>query len=237
MIPRVFGYWRTQLVLALALMLVGFGFVMQLRSFERLTERLESESEADLVEIIDGLNGDIDEIRGELSAERLKLMEYRNSNMDGQTMLTQATQEIADLARFVGETEGIGQGITIEIENEESLLVGLDIRQIVEELRASGAWAISVNGRRLAHSSSLWRRSGTLYLDGQPLTPKLKIEALGPSELLFQTITLPRGIRDKLETLKGVLVTVREQPSLRLKPVKGKVGKALAQPVDPTIKQ
>lgn len=229
--------WRTQFILAFALMLVGFGFVIQMRSHERLSERLESEGEADLVEIIDELNGDIEGIRGELLNERIKLMEFRDSNVDGQAMLTRTSEEIVELTKFVGETDVTGPGVTIEIVNADNLLVGLDIRQIVEELRASGAWAISINNHRLAHSAGIWRSDGKLYLDGRELDSDLRIEALGPPMLLAQAITLPRGIRDKLETLRGVEVTVREESSVRLQRVAKAGGKRLTEPVDNTIKQ
>ncbi len=229
--------WRNQIVLALALMLVGFGFVIQMRTHERLSERLESESEADLVEIIDELNGEIEDIRGELLNERIKLMEFRDSNVDGQAMLTRTSEEIVELAKFVGEAEAAGPGVAIEIKNKENLLVGLDIRQIIEELRASGAWAISINGHRLAHSAGIWRRDGKLFLDGRELGPDLRVEALGPPTLLAQAITLPRGIRDKLETLRGVEVTVREETLIRLGPIKKQRDARLTEPVDDTIKQ
>ena len=234
---RPVGVWRNQIILALAMMLVGFGFVIQMRSHERLSERLESESEADLVEIIDELNGEIEDIRGELLNERIKLMEFRDSNVDGQAMLTRTSEEIVELAKFVGEVEAIGPGVAIDIENRENLLVGLDIRQIVEELRASGAWAISINGHRLAHSAGIWRSDGKLFLDGNELESDLRIEALGPPTLRAQAITLPRGIRDKLETLRGVGVTVRENASIRLGPTEKQDDVRLTEPVDDTIKQ
>jgi len=231
------GVWRNQIILALALMLIGFGFVIQMRSYERLSERLESESEADLVEIIDELNGEIEDIRGELLNERMKLTEFRDANVDGQAMLTRTSEEIVELAKFVGEAEATGPGAVIEIKNKENLLVGLDIRQVVEELRASGAWAISINGHRLAHSTGIWRSDGKLFLDGRELELDLRIEALGPPTLLAQAITLPRGIRDKLETLRGVEVAVREETSVRLGPVEKQGDARLTKPVDDTIKQ
>ena len=228
---------RAQIVLALALLLVGFGFVMQLRTQERLSERLESESEADLAEIIDQLDGEIEGIRGQLLDERIRLMEYRNTNTDGQALLAQAKDEIADLAKFTGASGAAGPGIVISIENEERVLDGLDVRQIVEELRASGAWAISINGHRLDYGSSFWRRAGYVYLDGRRLEPGLKIEVLGPSKLLYQAITLPRGIRDMLDTLLGVRVTVSEEREISLSPVDSERERPLSGRQDKTIKQ
>lgn len=228
---------RAQIVLALALMLVGFGFVMQLRTQERLNERLENESEADLAEIIDQLDNEIVGIRGQLLDERIRLMEYRNTNTDEQALLTQAKDEIDDLTKFVGIAGAVGPGIVIDIENEERVLDGLDVRQIVEELRASGAWGISINGRRLDHGSSLWRRAGYVYLDGERLTPRLTIKALGPPRLLYQAITLPRGIRDMLGTLVGVRVTVNEQPEIRIGAVETVRKYRFSNERDRTIKQ
>jgi uncharacterized protein YlxW (UPF0749 family) len=236
-LERIISITRAQIILALALMLVGFGFVMQLHTYERLSERLETESEGDLAEIINQLDGEIEGIQGELLDERLKLMEYRNTNSDDETMINEARNEIAGLAKYTGAAEATGPGVIVTIENKERLLIGYDVRQAVEELRASGAWAISINNHRLDYCSSLWRKSGYIYLDGVKLKPDLKIEAIGPSKLLYQAITLPRGIRDRLNTLRGVQVDVREASAIRLGRIENKRDNQLMKPIDKVIKQ
>lgn len=228
---------RAQMLIFIALVALGFGFVLQLRTYEKLSERLENESEADLVEIIDHLDSEIENTRGELLNERLKLMEYRNSGNDGQVLLSETKNEIATLSKLIGSSGVKGSGIVIDIENKEKLLTGFDVRQIVEELRASGAWAISINGWRLDNRSSFWRRSGFVYVDGKKLKPGLKIEAIGPPDILYQTITLPRGVRDKLNTLKGVVVTVKKDRDIRLEEVRAKRSHRYIDSSKKTIKQ
>ncbi len=201
---------RTQLVLGLALMLIGFGFVVQLRSQATLSERLEGESEADLVEIIDQLDGEINKMRGELLEERLKLIKFQGADQDGQSVIEETENELRELRRFIGEESVTGPGIVFTVKNKNRMLTGFDVRQIIEELRASGAWALAVNGGRVDYRSSFWRRAGFVYMDGVKLSPNLKIEAIGAVDLMYQAITLPRGIRDKLGTIRGVKVDVEK---------------------------
>ncbi|HEB12966.1 MAG TPA: DUF881 domain-containing protein [Actinobacteria bacterium] len=217
---------RAQLALGLALMLFGFGVVMQLRSREMLSERLEAQSERDLVEIIDTLDNEIRSIRLDITDQRIKLLTFKDSESSNQDILSKAESEISDLKVFVGEKKVSGPGILIRIKDKHGLLTGFDLRQIIEELRSLGAWAIAVNDIRIDYQSSFWRRSGSVYLDKEKLSRDYRIQAIGERALLFQTITMPRGIKDKLKTLKGVQVKVsrdelvRLQPSEHLKPWK-----------------
>jgi uncharacterized protein YlxW (UPF0749 family) len=227
---------RTQLVLALALFLLGFGLVMQLRSFEQLSGRLESEAEVDLVEIIDRLDGELKFMRAELMDERLKLVDYQQADDAGKSLLEQTRRDIDKLKMFSGEAPAVGPGVAIKIKDSQRLLTGFDVRQIIEELRASGAWAISVNGIRVGNQSSFWRRAGYVYLDGNKLDAEFTIEAVGAPKLLYQAVTLPRGIKDKLETLRGVSVGIKSRDELDLPPAGGKKA-PLRGSNQPTIKQ
>lgn len=210
------GSPRIQIILAGALLLFGFGLVTQLRSHEELSTRLEAQSERDLVEIVDKLDSEIRLMRSELSDQQLKLVSFRNSETDNQTIIRKTKAEISELQMIVGVKPAEGQGILITIRNDLQLLTGYDLRQIIEEIRASGGWAVAVNGRRLGSRSSFWRKSGNLYIDGLRIKPNMEIAALGNSSLLYQAITLPRGIRDKLSTVAGVSVSVKRVQRQRL---------------------
>jgi len=211
--------FRFQALIAIALMLFGFGLVTQLRSREQLSERLTAQSEPDLVEIIDSLDGEIKAMRTELTDQQIRLVSFRDNEAGNQAIINRTRGETTELKLLLGRDAAQGRGISIQIKDRQRLLTGFDLRQIIEEIRSSGAWAISVNGRRINERTSLWRDAGYVYVDGLKMRSDFKIEAVGDSDLLYQTITLPRGIRDKLDTLKGVSVRVRREKSLALPPI------------------
>lgn len=215
------GSFRTQLVIALALLLFGFGLVTQLRSHEMLSERLEAQSESDLVEIIDRLDGEIRSMRTDLTDQQIRLVGFKDTDAGNQTIIDKTKGEILGLKTLLGLERASGPGIVIDIKDRQHLLMGNDLRQIIEEIRSSGGWAEAVNGKRIDNRTSLWRRAGFVYLDGRKLAPGFKIEAIGDADLLYQAITLPRGIRDALGTLKGVSVSVRREKELTLPALAG----------------
>lgn len=207
---------RTQFILAFALMLFGFGMAMQLRSHERVSERLEAQSDSDLVEIIDTLDHEVRVIRDELGDTNVKLAAFKNSESSNQEMLEKAKSEIVELQQFSGEKKVAGPGIAIRIKDKQHLLTGFDLRQIVEEFRSLGAWAIAINGTRLDYRSNFYRKSGVVFLDEQKLKPDYRIEAIGEAKLLYQTVTMARGIRDKLNTLNGITVKITRGDTIEL---------------------
>jgi len=212
--------YRAQAIIAVAWLLFGFGLVSQLISRERLSERLTAQSEPDLIQIIDSLDAEISAMRSELTDQQVRLVGFQDNQAGNQAIINRDKNEIADLKLLLGAGSAEGPGIVIEIRDRQRLLTGFDLRQIIEEIRSSGAWAIAVNGRRLDERSSFWRNSGSVYIDGLKLKPVFKIEAIGDAGLLFQAITLPRGIRDKLGTFNGVSVTVSRRSSVKLSAVK-----------------
>lgn len=211
---------RTQGIIAIAFLLFGFGLATQLMSREQISERLTAQSEADLIQIVDSLDAEIKSMRSELTDQKIKLVSFKDTETGTRDILRRTKSEIADLKLLLGAEEAIGQGIVVEINDKQHRLIGFDLRQIIEELRASGAWAIAINNRRIDGRSSLWRKSGSVYLDGKKLAPLFKVEAVGNSDLLYQSITLPGGIRDALENIQGVNIKVARKKSLKLPTLK-----------------
>ncbi len=213
---------RTQFILAFALMLFGFGMVMQLRSQERVGERLEAQSDSDLVEIMDTLDHEVGAIREELGDANIQLAAFKDSESTNQELLEKAKAEIVELQQFASERKVVGPGIAIRIKDKQHLLTGFDLRQIVEEFRSLGAWAIAINGKRIDYRSNFYRKSGVVFLDGQKLKSDYRIEAIGEAKLLYKTITMARGIRDELNTLNGIHVRITRGETLELSAIKNR---------------
>ncbi|HEX21153.1 MAG TPA: DUF881 domain-containing protein [Actinobacteria bacterium] len=112
-----------------------------------------------------------------------------------------------------------GPGISILIKDKNRYLTGFDIRQLLEELRASGALSLSIDGKRVVAKSSFARHNGSVYMDGRRLRVPYKVSALGKPDILYQSITLPRGIKDRLSHFAGVHLKIDKSERLVLPPV------------------
>lgn len=94
-----------------------------------------------------------------------------------------------------------------------------DILLVLNELRAAGAEAISINGVRLTALTRISRQSGNspLVVDGQVLTGPVIIEAVGDPQVLISSLTMRGGVISVLE--RWIQIGVREAKDLVIEPL------------------
>lgn len=73
-----------------------------------------------------------------------------------------------------------------------------DIREVVNELFASGAEAVSVNGQRLIATSSIRCVGPVVLVNSIQTAPPYLIKAIGKPDVLEKALELPMGVADGL---------------------------------------
>jgi uncharacterized protein YlxW (UPF0749 family) len=89
-----------------------------------------------------------------------------------------------------------------------------DVRLVVNELRAAGAEAISINGQRLVSNSSIRCVGPTIIVNGIKSAAPFVISAIGDPATLESALNLPGGVIQTLQDF--VQIEVSKQPVVRL---------------------
>lgn len=205
---------RSGVSIAIILFALSFGLVTQIRSQVTPRVSLLDQPEADLAEIIDRLQAESDRTRTDIEELRLRETQYQAASSSEADIAKRARLHLEDLRVLAGVSTVESEGLRITISDREGVLTGFDLRELTDELRASGSAALSLNGMRLLAESSFTRRSGKVYADGKALKRPYVFEVAGDANTLFQTVTLPRGVRDKLTAFRGVSVKVTRIPKV-----------------------
>ncbi|MCR5175405.1 MAG: DUF881 domain-containing protein [Anaerovibrio sp.] len=74
-----------------------------------------------------------------------------------------------------------------------------DILKVVNELRAAGAEAISINGQRLTANSEIRCAGPTISVNNVRSAPPFEIRAIGEKENLMNAINMRGGVADSLK--------------------------------------
>ncbi len=74
-----------------------------------------------------------------------------------------------------------------------------DLLQVVNDLRAAGAEAISVNGRRITGYSPIRCVGPVIHINWEPAAPPFRVEATGDADTLYAALNMPQGILDNLK--------------------------------------
>ena len=129
-----------------------------------------------------------------------KAIETQTIEADG--TLKKIMEEKKNAEIFAGLTEVSGSGVIINLlAGTDSVIRDSDIRSVVNELRAAGAQAISVNEERMVAMSEI-REAGTyIVINGKqyPANSQFVIKAIARADDLERAITMVSGVGDILK--------------------------------------
>ena len=146
---------------------------------------------------------------------------------------TKRVKELSDdlaKAQFLaGLTDVKGPGVIVTLADSKTptspmpagfappnIIHDTDIAAVVNELKASGAEAISINGQRIVAVSPVRCVGPTIMVNFTPQGPPFVIKAIGNPKTLLAGINLPGGISSVLRTFDPAMfaVQVAKQPLL-----------------------
>ncbi len=88
-----------------------------------------------------------------------------------------------------------------------------DVLMIMNELRAAGAYALSINGQRVVATTEV-RQAGSIFsINNSPAAPPFTIVALGNPTTMTQALLLRGGVVDTLEAV-GIGIKIRSSQQL-----------------------
>lgn len=140
--------------------------------------------------------------------DKLKTLEKENQTYEkvkaGDSDAARQIQNNLDKARiFAGLTDVKGKGVVVTIENNSYLYVeDADIMNVINELRASGAQAISVNDERIVAMSEIREAGQYIMINGKQMVSPFVIKAISDPDKLERSLRLIGGVLEILEEVQ-----------------------------------
>lgn len=215
----------------LALVLLVFGFMIAF-SYQYTKEQSEtkkiSESLSDdftyrkqLVE----LKQKNKELRNELVEKKTKVYQLETSLADQEVTLSNFVKEKTNLQMLTGGLPIMGSGIEVTLRDAEYVPSEENINQyivheghvlkVIHELYAAGATAISVNGQRIYHDSSISCVGPVISVDGKTYPSPFIISAIGDQDTLYKSLDLSQGVVDEL-VADNITVTLQKKQQIQM---------------------
>jgi uncharacterized protein YlxW (UPF0749 family) len=215
-VERSFQQGRLVLSLAAGLILVGFLLVAQWRGIVTYGQQSERQTDQDLAIVVQELTEENGALRDEVMRLELRLFEAQANTQGEGEVLNEAAKELNALRVMSGLQTALGPGVNVIVTDPEGMLLPEDFTTVVHELRAGGAEAIAVNGRRVSARTGFSGYTGYVEMEGVPLTRDYRVTAIGNAANLEQSLTLPGGIQSVLEAFPGVEVEIEQADELRV---------------------
>ncbi|MCL6638308.1 MAG: DUF881 domain-containing protein [Firmicutes bacterium] len=183
--------------------------------------------ENDAVRRAQDLSGEVARMKKERDALQSQVNSLR-SRMDAMTAGPQGTQLKQEMDRaglLAGMTELYGPGVEVTL-NDSSValkpgenpnlyvLHDEDVLRVLNELKAAGAEAISMNGERLLATTEIRCIGPTIVMNkNKRLAPPYVITAIGNPDTMENSLKMKGGVAETLQ-FWGIQVAVKKMPQV-----------------------
>ncbi len=204
---------RWQVALTFVFVVAGFLVVTQIRNelLIRRQLRVPSQRLEELAFVLREQERQREGLERQIATLREQLRAYEVGTVQGRTKLAQLGTQLDQLRQLAGFTAMEGPGVQLELRDSPNplrpgddpntvILHYTDLQAIGNELFASGAEALSINGERVVATTGLSCVGTTILCNIKRIAPPYRIVAIGPADAMQTYLQRPGGT---LETLRA----------------------------------
>lgn len=194
---------------------------MKLETYAPVTLKSLQSTKAEIVAI----NNEISELNKIIKIKEEELSLLENIAKGDDNIIDILKEDIKYNKVHSGQTALKGPGIVITMyDNPEERIEGFDINDdvihdvdilnILNDLRISGAEAISINGERVLATSEINCNGPTISINGRRSATPFIIKAIGDPKLLYASVIAPGTYGDILKSVYHIGFEVEVQDSI-----------------------
>ncbi len=213
--------WQsTVLMFFLISFFIGFFLPGQARVVREMKQSYQNQDPKDLIRVIKDLQQRKQDLLVEETDVSQKITQYLRSSDDTEAQAGQLQREATALRQRTGAVSLQGPGIRVTIREQSSgaspsILADDDLLLLLNDLWASGAEAVSLNGIRLTDTSSVYRAGLNVRIGSRVTKMPLTIEAIGDADNMSKGLQIPGGALDLLN-LRRIGAIVQKVNLLRI---------------------
>lgn len=220
--------WPVSLVSLLLGVMISLAWINQKTQAER-SEQLPPDIRRRYIEGRIDLN-ELTKLSEEVSRLREENTKLQNAMADNSKQSKVLNESLQEVKMFSGLTDVEGPGLTITLRDSEDESSGMpedriihdgDVLRVVNELWASGAEAIEVNGHRIVMNTSFRCVGPVIHVEGVPIASPVMVRVIGDTKTLEGAIKLPGGVLDELKTQDPNMVQIDRVTKHRFKAYAG----------------
>jgi len=162
--------------------------------------------------------------KNELLSQRLdelnkEIEEYKNAT----NAYTALSKSLARAEMIAGLTDVQGAGVIVTLDNnvnENGYVDEWHILNVLNELRASDAQALSINDERIVAMSEVRQAGNFIMVNGRQMSPPFIIKAIADPDKLESSLTLLGGVKENLEYLYHIKVDIQKSEEIKIPAVR-----------------
>ena len=191
---------------------IFFGFLITVQLKSNITSQgiVTIQKLIDMEKDVNNIEVEIENLKKSVAESKNKLYEYETDLTKTGSIYTSMRDELSKIRDYAGLMDVVGPGVIItlndstkDLENvdhpELYLIHDIDVLEIVNELRAAGAEAISINNERVISTTNIECGGPTINIDGRRHATPFVIKAIGDPKIIEASVLAPDSYIDWME--------------------------------------
>lgn len=153
-----------------------------------------------------------------------KIQEYDEKVQSNEEARELVKKELSESKQIFGLTNIEGEGIIVTLtDNDERVYDYKDLLSLVNELRAAGAKAISINNQRIVNMSDIANVNYRyIMINNTRITSPYIVKVIGDKTYLKSALTIKNGYMD-LKEKDGYEISIQEKSNIKINKYSEKV--------------
>jgi uncharacterized protein YlxW (UPF0749 family) len=145
---------------------------------------------------------------------------YENARAGDDKVTNNLKKQLEEARIFAGLTDVKGRGVIVTLDKNEFISVeDIDILNVVNELRAAGAQAISINEERVVSLTEVRQVGRYVVVNGVKLEAPFIIKAISDPDKLERALTMIGGVIETLENYQ-LKVSIKKSDNILIPKVR-----------------
>lgn len=225
--------------MAIVCLILGVMLAVQFRANESSPRNLSGDRWTEITVQLENLRQERDFLAEEVLSLREKLEDTASHQQGG--AIKALNEELAKANMAAGLVTVKGRGVIVTLNDSPRglqpgedpnlyLIHDEDLLKVVNELKAAGAEAISINGHRLVANSEIRCAGTTILVNVNKIAPPFTINAIGDPDILKSSLRIKGGWLETLE-IWGIQAQIQASDSIEVPAFKGSMKFQYAEPV------
>lgn len=226
--------------IAFVCVVLGIMFATQFRTVNNggVTFKRAEELTSQLTEV----QKERDNLKKHVNELESKVNNYENSVSKTNSITKSLKNDLDKYREIAGLTDVEGPGVIVTVNDSDKqlqpgqdqnpfLVHDEDLLKVVNELKAAGSEAISLNDQRLISTSEIRCVGPTVNVNSVRFAPPFVIKAIGNPETLEAALRLKGGVVDTLSNW-GIQINIKRSDKLLVKKYDGVLNFKYAKPIN-----
>ena len=209
-------------IIGIALFLLAMMLVAQIKTVSNTEEVLKGKREIELSEELIKLKNEYDTLKKKYDENEKIVEEYRTNASSNSELIASMKSAIETYSILAGATDVSGEGVVVMLDDGDTINEGSDVLvhdsdvlTVVNELKAAGAEAISVNDERIITTTAIRCVGPVIQINYHKVAAPFTIKAIGNAQYLESAMTIKNGVVDVLKKY-GINVKIERNKNLQV---------------------